>query len=157
MTWNMLVTQAAYSFAQARGQRTGKNLSSALVTKPGPSWPPALSRPGGGRGGAGSWQWGGVDGEGVQWVSGSQVSDAPLIIFLLHVALPVTGLEPRHLWDCALSPQMQPFHDQTRWAFSSLSFLGMLLGGEIVKLFLVLFVFLEAIHGVHTDTTSEPP
>ena len=79
-----------------------------------------------------------MDGEGVQWVSGSQVSDAPLIIFLLHVALPVTWLEPRHLWDCALSPQMQPFHDQTRWAFSSLSFLGMLLGGEIVKLFLVL-------------------
>ena len=81
MTWNMLVTQAAYSFAQARGQRTGKNLSSALVTKPGPSWPQALSRPRDGRGGAGSWQWGGVDGEGVQWVSGSQVSDAPLIIF----------------------------------------------------------------------------
>ena len=99
-----------------------------------------------------------------------------LLSFLEHLSkereelgnLPVgNGLRSRPAdWDLAtlqgpgqsrLSPQMQPFHDQTRWTFSSLSFLGMLLGGEIVNPFLVLIVSLEAIHGVHTDTTSEPP
>lgn len=67
MTWNTLVTQAAYSFAQARGQRTGKNLGSALSTKPGPRvrW----LCPG---------QW--VSGEGLGADSEVVVPDAPLMI-----------------------------------------------------------------------------
>lgn len=153
MTWNMLVTQAAYSFAQARGQRSGKNLSSAFSPKPGPSCPPALSWPVGGRELTVRWWWwrGGAVG-----LRESALRRSTNYLYCCVQRCPRQGLNP-DICGTVLSPQMQPFHDQTQWTFSSLSFLGMLLDGEIVNLFLVLFVSLEAIHGVHTDTTSEPP
>ena len=78
--------------------------------------------------------WGGV--------VGTQRSAGQMLHYFhccMHCSVHVTGLKPSHLRGCALSLQKPPFHYQSWWSYSALSFLGMLLVGGIVTLFLVLF------------------
>lgn len=88
MTWNMLVTQAAYSFAQVRGRRIGKiSLWFSLIDKAWskPShWLYPSGRPGRPLGGAGSWWRSDVDGEVVWSVARGQLVRYSIILIVAH-------------------------------------------------------------------------